>query len=180
MNKQQKSELESQAKHLAGKLAQASAEDYAVRFIQQLGADLSTFRGRTYILHQTAFENVFATVRSTVFDAAFEKHFEEKHAELGAEAKRKASDERRYRKHEAECDAWRKQRDADRDYDARVAEDRIAQIDEIVGRKVRWLGNLYLVHKPLTDNLVRLVTIDGETFVDAPVADVEFDSGEAS
>lgn len=105
MNKHQKSMLQAEAQSLASEEAQRIAEDYAVRFIQQLGADLSGVRGQTYMMPPEKFSDAFTVVRSIVLEAAFERLFEEKHGTLIREAKREAAAERRERKWKAEAEA---------------------------------------------------------------------------
>jgi hypothetical protein len=38
--------------------------------------------------------------------------------------------------------------------------------------KVRWRGGLYRIHKPLANDEVRLITMDGESIRDVPRSEV--------
>jgi hypothetical protein len=113
VNKHQKADLD-QAQRLAGDEAQKIAEDYGVRFIQDLCADLNKAAGKTYHLPPGEFEQAYTYTRGLIFHAAFDRLFQEKLDELTKEAKRIAAAERRELREQAECDAWRREGDADR------------------------------------------------------------------
>ena len=99
-----KTELQAEARRGAEAEANQAAEDYAVKFMQELCADICKAAGKTYPMPTEKFKGAFETVYRLMFDVTYERHFQEQFDTLLREAKREKAAARRYRKAEAPAD----------------------------------------------------------------------------
>src|SRR5262245_4348996 len=95
-----KTELQAEARRSAEVKANQAAEDYAIKFMRELCADICKAAGRTYPVSTEKFKGAF----ETVYRLTYVRHFQEKFDTLVWEPKREKAAARRYRKAEASGD----------------------------------------------------------------------------